>query len=1211
MPADMESGLKISTLGGLTIQLDGERIKLATRKAEALLVYLVSLRRDQPREILATLLWEEQSQVRALASLRAALANLRKHLGSYIHATRTSIGLARPDIWFDVEELERCLESANIEAAIELFQGQFLDGLYVRGAANFENWLVAESGRIQQLVRSGLQEHASRALSEGRLEGGLAATRKLLDMDPLDELAQRQRMTLLARSGQRAAALEFYEECRQLLWEELGIEPEEASRNLSAEIKSGRLDMPAGEVARPGVPAVAPPAFLEDLQDRGSSVAVVAREAEIARLKALLSRAAQGQGLVAFVTGTAGQGKTTLVAEFIRQALQESRKLLVASGYCSDYAGLGAPYLPFRDVLAMVTGDVERRWSSGSISREHALRQWEQTPAAIQALLDYGPYLVDLLVPAADLIARASAIGSQDTAVPDRLVRRLEEQTTRQAYLEQSHIFEQLTNVLRAIAQARPLLITLDDFQWADLASISLLFHLGRRITDAPIMVLCAYRRDEISRQAAEDTSHPLEKVLSELKRLFGDTWIELDETREEAGRAFVDAVLDSEPNQLGEDFRTTLYAHTGGMPLFTVELLRAMQIRGDLVQENGAWKASKNLDWGILPARVDAVIEERVDRLDAALRETLSIACVEGEAFTAQVIAAVQGADLRGLIRRISQELFKRHQIVRQNSAAQVGEVRLFRYRFHHILFQKHLYEKLEPVERELLHQEVAAALEKLYGGQSGDIAAELAFHYRKAGDLLKARQFYLQAGERAQAIYANKEAVEFYTQALALTPEVDTASRLDLLLAREKIHSLQGNRKAQESDLEALETLAHSLDDTARQAGVALRWAGFRELTGDYTGSAEAASRALELARQSADPEGEAQGLLALGLALLRQGEYESAGENLRAGLATAQRLALDQLAGECLTRLGLLHQWQGKGREAQSYYERALEIYQRLGNRLQEAWVLNSIGNIVFDLWQYHESLARYQQALAIFREVGNQQGEGYVLHNVGHVSASIADFQQAQGYYREAQVIFEAIDHPLGTGATFINLGESAWFQEDHETSRDCYEQALQIFRRIGNRTYESYALTGLGNASLSLGELEAASNYYRPAIALDEELGNLSHSMEARAGLAQVALAQADAEPAYLDEAFRRAVGIVDFLEQGNQLATGLSTFWIYLTCYQVLLERQDPRAERALQIGHAHWKEWSGQIADRAVRNALATRVKWIRAILNAVGDPD
>ena len=112
-----------------------------------------------------------------------------------------------------------------------------------------------------------------------------------------------------------------------------------------------------------------------------------------------------------------------------------------------------------------------------------------------------------------------------------------------------------------------------------------------------------------------------LAAVLSECRRLFGDVWVDLDRADTTGDRRFMDALIDAEPNRLGEPFRVALFRRTEGHALFTVELLRAMQERGDLLQdEDGRWIAGQGLDWDALPARVEAVIAERMDRLDTRI---------------------------------------------------------------------------------------------------------------------------------------------------------------------------------------------------------------------------------------------------------------------------------------------------------------------------------------------------------------------------------------------------------------------------------------------------------------------------------------------------------------------------------------------------------------------------------------------------------------
>ena len=175
-----------------------------------------------------------------------------------------------------------------------------------------------------------------------------------------------------------------------------------------------------------------------------------------------------------------------------------------------------------------------------------------------------------------------------------------------------------------------------------------------------------------------------------------------------------MDVLLDTQPNQLAEGFRQALFRQTGGHPLFTIELLRAMQARGDLVQdEEGRWVEGPALDWQVLPARVEAVIEERIGRLDAGLHGILAVASVEGESFTPAVVARVQGLGQRQLLRHLSQELGKRHRLVREQEEVKAGRQLLSRYQFSHVLFQRYLYDNLGSGERRHLHAEIAQALE------------------------------------------------------------------------------------------------------------------------------------------------------------------------------------------------------------------------------------------------------------------------------------------------------------------------------------------------------------------------------------------------------------------------------------------------------------------------------------------------------------------
>jgi len=138
------------------------------------------------------------------------------------------------------------------------------------------------------------------------------------------------------------------------------------------------------------------PSFLETDEDAAPRPIFVGRENAIARLNECLDEALSGDGGVVFVSGGPGRGKTALLQAFAYKAMEIHSDLLVAGGECSAFTGAADPYLPFKHILSMLTGDLEARWSRGTVSRGQALRLWESMPMTIQMLMADGPDLIDV-----------------------------------------------------------------------------------------------------------------------------------------------------------------------------------------------------------------------------------------------------------------------------------------------------------------------------------------------------------------------------------------------------------------------------------------------------------------------------------------------------------------------------------------------------------------------------------------------------------------------------------------------------------------------------------------------------------------------------------------------------------------------------------------------------------------------------------------------
>ncbi|MBN1680705.1 MAG: protein kinase [Anaerolineae bacterium] len=245
--------LEIQTLGGVTVTCDETRVEFGQRKTLALLVYLAYHPHPHPREVLAEMLWEDRTQAQSLANLRVVLTDLRQAVKPFMCITRETAGIdPDSDIALDVTVFEHMLDEAvadvsRLATGVEMYQGDFLAGFYIDSSA-FETWATRERERLKLRVMDAFDSLISGDRDLGDYQAGLARAARLLALDPLREETHRQIMELLWRSGQRAKALEQYDQCRQVLADELGVEPAPAMTELYELIRTGetpeRADQP-------------------------------------------------------------------------------------------------------------------------------------------------------------------------------------------------------------------------------------------------------------------------------------------------------------------------------------------------------------------------------------------------------------------------------------------------------------------------------------------------------------------------------------------------------------------------------------------------------------------------------------------------------------------------------------------------------------------------------------------------------------------------------------------------------------------------------------------------------------------------------------------------------------------------------------------------------------------------------------------------------
>ncbi len=759
----------------------------------------------------------------------------------------------------------------------------------------------------------------------------------------------------------------------------LEISPDERTDFLRFARGGWADEAPAPPLALPDLPrsgeGLARPAFLKLADpEPGPRSSTVTRIHELGWLEGHLSSALEGQGQVAFVAGEAGSGKTTLLDEFASRSMAAHPDLVVARGLCDAFAGAGDPYLPFRDVVTMLLGDVEARWAAGALSGDHARRLWRAAADTLPELATRGLDLVGILASHRSLAqaALAATDAGRTVAAPSP--------AARGAQLPQPQLFDQAVDVICALAGRHPLVLMLDDLQWADGGSIGLLFHLSRRLATHRVLVVGAYRSDEVALGLSIEGvgRHPLVPLVNEVRRSYGDVVLSLDRSGPIGGRAFVDALLDSEPNRLSELFKDELHRRTEGHPLFTVELLHDLQARGDLVKDShGRWHESSSLAWEALPARVEAVIEQRFGRLLPELRDLLAVASVEGEVFTAEVLAQVQGMTQLEVLRALEGDLVGRHGLVREEGEVIADGRPLARYRFGHALFQQYLYQGLGRGQRRLLHREAARAMEMLHGEEVDQVLPEIAHHYLEAGDTLQAAHYHMRAGARARRFVAFEEAVRLYRVALDLLPEEDGTDRARCLQELGECLWLVGALDEALDVFHAGYTAYQALGDTTAAGAMQRHIGRIHWERSDRERSLVHYHQALEILEAGPESVELAWAVSSISQMHMLASEYSDAIREGERALALAERLGVEAVRAHALNNVGAAWMSVGEPERGQAILQESFELAQALH-------LPHDAGRAIGNLTENLISWGRYREARELLEnEVGLAEPDRPVL------------------------------------------------------------------------------------------------------------------------------------------------------------------------------------------------------------------------------------
>lgn len=811
------------------------------------------------------------------------------------------------------------------------------------------------------------------------------------------------------------------------------------------------------------------------------SESFVGRETELGRLDEVLRQTLGGSGRVVFVTGEPGIGKTSLVDEFMRRSRRQYSGLLVSRGRCVEQYGTGEAYLPFLDAIGALL-NAPHRERVAAVLRTYAPTWCLQFPSA--------------------LVSTTALEMSQQQQDP--------------ASVTKERMLREMGDALAALASASPVVLFLEDLQWADPSSIDLLRHLSQRIGDQRLLMLGTLRADEV-----ELSEHPLKKYKLEMQARKLSEEIALESFNETHIAKYLDAHFT--PNDFPPEFASFVEGKTEGHPLFATGLVQFLAERGEIAKINNCWSIARPLSEMDVeaPESVRSMIRKKIETLAEDDRRALQYASVAGDEFLSTVVAELLKADDLETEERFA-VLDKVHRLILTVGEDELPDGTLVtRYRFVHALYQNMLYGELVTKRRILLHRQAGEGLVRHYGKQSPRIAGQLAMHFERGRDFERAVEFLLHAGDNAARLYAYAEAVEHYTRAVELASKLAEADQAKIFL---ELHQKRGAANlALGRFSEAVDDYTETLTQARALKSPAQESAALNALTMTLFYSHrldEITARAdeiLALAERSGSAALRIEAMQVIALKNLGYGELSEAKTMLDEIIAEARTLDHKKVLLTGLAWRGILYFFQTDYAAAEEMLVEAQELARELrdGFLLLESYFV--LGMVRGNQGRLSEALATFDEAL----EIGHRQGEQFwsprIPNCIGWVYREMQDFVRAREYNSRGLEVGRKANVLEAQANSLINLGIDYKHAGESEKTRESFREVKDIFRRDAwfRWRYKIRLQAGQCEHLIAQGELDGAEEHARALLEIATRYEAHKYIAVAHRLLARIAVRRGD------------------------------------------------------------------------------------------------
>lgn len=912
-------------------------------------------------------------------------------------------------------------------------------------------------------------------------------------------------------------------------------------------------------------------------ETNNKEIPFVDREREFKILKNKLEKVREGNLSTLFIEGGVGSGKTTLIKEFKNRLDQEEFNFLWGKAYFQT----SDPYLPFKKAF-----------------KDH-----------------------------------------QEISLPYPLFKSGQETKNKQTNIDtveaaRNTMFFEFTNQLKKLSEKKPLVLFIDDIQWADKATLHLLNYIIINLSDYPVFIICAYRSEEISKNPF------LNDIINRLSRLEKYDKMCLKTFNWEQTREMLSSMIIS--NKIAPEFVNLIHKKTEGNPLFIKEYIKLLQDEGKLPTYTSEYPTEEHEIK--TPQLIEDVLNRRIDiHLSKKERKIATIGSVIGDEIPFKLLnKCIEFSELE-LLDSID-ELLKLN-ILEE-------EVEKDCYVFTHNLIGEVLYNNISNIKKKRIHKIIAKNIKKIYDENIEEFYSDLGYHYEKAYDRNEAVKYYIKAGDEAGKVYAHDDALDMYKNALKLCADKekneildklahvhkikgdleDAKTHLNSILERTEDKSLRLSTKGKLSEIfiiqgkydKAIDIVdkgltIHDEEDKLKRKFLSIKGRGYSR-KGELKKAKKIFQKEKEIAIDIDEDKEIAKALHDLGCIHIKEGNYEKALETINDAVKIWEEIEDKKGLSDSLNNLGVIYERKGIFDKALECFQRTLEIEKEIGNKANILKTLNNLGinskirgdidkaleyydegltiakkikdkpgmakiyvnvGIIYGTkCEFDKALEHFERALKIEKEIEDKPGMAGIFNNIGSIYHNLGDLKKAIENHKKSLEIAEEIGDKNMIAGCYYNLGSVYEKKEELDKALDYYNKSLEIVKELGNKRLYCFVLLGLADSKLQKEKEELAKDYATEAVNLSKELG-----LQKEKGVSRRLLGKVYRETGKLDEAKKEFDIAKKILDNGLGDIELFKLFFDYGLLYKKLEKKDEAKeyinrsCEKFDEVGMDWWLE--------------------------------